>query len=94
MSGRAEVTAVVPWTRATVGSLQGKRNTRLSCSHAFQSSLETGNVDAFVAAYRAHPQHLGTIAANKACERDVRRIVQRAMDSRLARKVGLHCASA
>jgi ATP/maltotriose-dependent transcriptional regulator MalT len=89
MSGRAEVTAVVPWTRATIASMQGKRSAPSLVGRAFLTALETGNVDAFVAAYRAHPQHLGTIAANKACERDVRRIVQRAMDSRLARKVGI-----
>ena len=51
--------------------------------------METGNIDAFVAAYRAHPRHLLTIAADKACEREVRQIVERALDSRLAGKVGL-----
>jgi ATP/maltotriose-dependent transcriptional regulator MalT len=89
MSGRAEVTAVVPWTRATVASMQGRRDAPSLVGGAFLTALDTGNVDAFVAAYRAHPQHLGTIAANKGCERDLRRIVQRAMDSRLARKAGI-----
>jgi DNA-binding NarL/FixJ family response regulator len=89
MSGRSEVTAVVAWTRATVASMNGKRTAPSLVGRAFRTSLEIGNVDAFVAAYRAHPQHLETVVANKTCERDVRRIVQRAMDSRLARKVGL-----
>ncbi len=89
MSGRAEVTAVLSWARATVASIQGKRNARSLASDAFQSSLGTGNVDAFVAAYRAHPQHLVAIAAHKEWERDVRRIMERAMDSRLARRFGI-----
>jgi LuxR family maltose regulon positive regulatory protein len=89
MTGRAEVSAVVPWTRATVASQGGKRNTRALANRAFQSSLEIGNVDAFVSAYRAYPKHLATVAANKVFERDLRRILQRAMDARLARKVGL-----
>jgi LuxR family transcriptional regulator, maltose regulon positive regulatory protein len=89
MTGRVEVCAVVPWTRATVASIEGKRTARALAARAFQSTLEIGNVDAFVAAYRAHPKHLAAVVANRACERDVRRIVQRAMDARLARKVGL-----
>jgi LuxR family maltose regulon positive regulatory protein len=89
LSGRAEVCAVVPWTRATIASLDEKRTARALAGRAFRTSLDIGNVDAFVAAYRAHPKHLAAVATNKAFERDLRRIVQRAMDSRLARKVGL-----
>jgi ATP/maltotriose-dependent transcriptional regulator MalT len=86
---RAEVCAVVPWTRATVASLESKRTARSLTNRAFRTSLDVGNLDAFVAAYRAHPQLLTTIAANKVWERDVRRIVERAMDARLASKVGI-----
>jgi ATP/maltotriose-dependent transcriptional regulator MalT len=89
MSGRTEVTAVVPWARATVASMQAKRNARLLARRAFENSVDGGNIDAFVAAYRAHPPHLAAVAADKSLERDVRRIVLRALDSRLARKVGL-----
>ena len=89
MSGRVEVTAVVAWTRATIASIQGKRTARSLARQAFDASLETGNVDAFVAAYRAHGKHLAAVTAEGVFERDVRRIMQRAMDSRLARKVGL-----
>jgi ATP/maltotriose-dependent transcriptional regulator MalT len=89
MTGRAEVRAVVPWTRATVASIARRRTTRSLVSRAFQESLDIGNVDAFVTAYRAHPEHLRVLASKRDFERDVRRIVQRAMDSRLARKVGL-----
>ncbi len=88
-SERAEVCAVVPWTRAAVASLEGRRTARSVAIRAFETSLAIGNIDAFVAAYRAHPPLLGTIAANKAWERDVRRIVHRAMDARLGRKVGI-----
>jgi DNA-binding CsgD family transcriptional regulator len=88
MTGRAEVTALVPWTRATVASIEGKRTARALAQRALETSLEMGNVDAFVAAYRAHPEHLRAIAT-KGNERDLRRILRGAMDPALGRKVGL-----
>jgi DNA-binding CsgD family transcriptional regulator len=89
MTRRAEVSAVVPWTRATVALLAKKRTMRSLVNQALQTSLEVGNVDAFVAAYRAHPEHLAILAANPAHHRDLRRILKRAFDARLGRKVGL-----
>ena len=89
MTSRAEVSAVVPWTRATVALLAKKRTMRSLVNLALQTSLEVGNVDAFVAAYRAHPEHLVTLAANSDHHRDLRRILKRAVDARLGRKVGL-----
>lgn len=89
MSGRAEVSAVVPWTRATVASLAMKRNARSLTTRAFQNSLASGNVDSFVAAYRAHPGHLATIASTRANHRELRRVLKRAVDAQLGRKVGL-----
>ena len=88
MTSRAEVSAVVPWTRATV-ALLGKKRTMRSRQQGTTDVAEVGNVDAFVAAYRAHPEHLVILAANRAHHRDLRRILKRAVDARLGRKVGL-----
>lgn len=89
MTGRAEVAGLVPWARAIVASVTNKRNAKSLAATAFRCSLATGNIDAFVAAYRGNPGLLKTIAQDKESHRDLRRIVHRAADSALARKVGL-----
>jgi LuxR family maltose regulon positive regulatory protein len=88
MSRRAEVAGVVPWTRCIAATLDGRRNARTLIRRAFGRSIEIGNIDAFVAAYRAAPAILLAITANQGAHKDLRRILRRASDHALAGKVG------
>jgi len=51
--------------------------------------LETGNVDAFVTAYRAYPPLLELLATDPAKQERLKIILERANDHVLAKKVGL-----
>jgi DNA-binding CsgD family transcriptional regulator len=87
-SGRTEVTGLVPWTEAVLELKSGSNATQLVRA-AFERSLETGNVDALVAAYRGCPQLLELLAVDRTTRDRLRRVVLRATDHALAQSVGL-----
>jgi ATP/maltotriose-dependent transcriptional regulator MalT len=90
LSTRAEVSALVPWTRAIL-SLQGReRSATRKVISAFRTSIGSGNIDAFVAAYRGCPKLLAALKEEAELQGQLTRIVVRAHDQSLARRVGLH----
>jgi LuxR family maltose regulon positive regulatory protein len=88
MSQRLEVSALVPWTRAIL-ALNARRGTRGATEEAFATMLATGNVDAFVTAYRACPELLGSLAKDASKHERLKTILHRARDHSIARSVGL-----
>jgi DNA-binding CsgD family transcriptional regulator len=88
MSSRIEVSALVPWTRAVLALENGRSQSR-SAQEAFDRTLETGNVDAFVTAYRARSDILELLVKNRQNHDQLRVILERARDHRLAELVGL-----
>jgi LuxR family maltose regulon positive regulatory protein len=93
MSPRIEVTALVPWSR-TVIAVNSRRSARASAEEAFHTALETGNIDAFVTAYRACPELLQLLAKNDGNHDRLRTICERARDHELAASAGLRLPSA
>jgi ATP/maltotriose-dependent transcriptional regulator MalT len=88
MSRRIEVSALVPWTKAIL-AVNGPRSARDAAEGAFRIALESGNIDAFVAAYRARPELLELLVRDEANHSELRLILERARDHALAESVGL-----
>jgi DNA-binding CsgD family transcriptional regulator len=88
MSPRIEVSALVPWTRAVL-AVNIRRSARLATQEAFRIGVETGNIDAFVTAYRACPELLQLLAKDRGNHDQLKTILERARDHTLAESVGL-----
>jgi LuxR family maltose regulon positive regulatory protein len=93
MSRRIDVSALVPWTKAVL-AVNGRRSARNAAEGAFRVALESGNIDAFVSAYRARPELLELLVREKANHGELRIILERARDHALAQSVGLRLPSA
>jgi LuxR family transcriptional regulator, maltose regulon positive regulatory protein len=93
MSPRIEVCALIPWTQAVL-AINRRRSARTAAEDAFRIALETGNIDAFVTAYRACPELLQLLAKNKSNHDRLKTILERARDHALAQSVGLRLPSA
>jgi ATP/maltotriose-dependent transcriptional regulator MalT len=93
MSGRIEVFGLLPWTEAILAARR-ERSARAATEAAFRIALETGNIDAFVTAYRACPELLQILARNEANHDQLKTILERARDHALAQSVGLRLPSA
>jgi ATP/maltotriose-dependent transcriptional regulator MalT len=88
MSRRVEVSALVPWTRAIL-ILNTRRGARQAAEEAFGHMLATGNIDAFVTAYRACPELLESLVKDVSKHDRLKAILHRARDHSIARSVGL-----
>jgi ATP/maltotriose-dependent transcriptional regulator MalT len=93
MSRRIEVSALVPWTKAVL-AVNGRHSGRTAAEDAFRITLETGNIDAFVTAYRACPELLKLLAKDEENHDQLKTILERARDHVLAESVGLRLPSA
>jgi ATP/maltotriose-dependent transcriptional regulator MalT len=93
MSPRIEVSALVPWTKAVL-AVNGRRSARNAVQEAFRVGLETGNIDAFVTAYRACPILLRFLAKDREKHDQLKTVLERARDHALADSVGLRLPSA
>jgi ATP/maltotriose-dependent transcriptional regulator MalT len=93
MSRRIEVVGLLPWTEAVIAA-RSRRSARTAAEDAFQIALETGNIDAFVTAYRACPELLQILAKNEANHDHLKTILGRARDHALAQSAGLRLPSA
>jgi DNA-binding CsgD family transcriptional regulator/tetratricopeptide (TPR) repeat protein len=87
LSLRIEVRALVPWARAISAVRSGASATPVST--ALEESTSTGNLDAFVAAYRAYPEILRILTESGRWEKQLRRILIEAHDHALGQSVGL-----
>ena len=88
MSPRVEVTALVPWSNAIL-ALRSKRSSRNKIEEAFRCAITSGNVDAFVMAYRGCPDVLRILCRNDEHHPYLRVILERARDHTIAQNVGL-----
>jgi ATP/maltotriose-dependent transcriptional regulator MalT len=93
MSARIEVSALVSWTYAMTSVKTGESAQRV-VQEAFLRALETGNIDAFVTAYRARQDILALLVKDHQNHEPLREIMERAHDYRLAETVGLRVRSA
>ncbi len=93
MSPRIEVRALIPWTRAVL-AVNRRRSALSTAEEAFQIALDTGNIDAFVTAYRACPELLQLLAKDEVNHDQLKTILERARDHDLAQSVGLRLPSA
>jgi len=87
MSSRIEVTGLVPWTTAVLAVQKGT-STR-AVMKAWSRALQTGNIDAFVSAYRACPDVLNPLVADQGRHDQLMTVLSRARDHRLAQARGL-----
>jgi LuxR family maltose regulon positive regulatory protein len=87
---RTEVAGLVPWIAAVSDVRAGSARAQEACLKAFRASVEAGNVDAFVAAYRAVREVLITVSRDESTHRDLRLILSRANDQAVGRSAGLH----
>jgi ATP/maltotriose-dependent transcriptional regulator MalT len=90
LSHRTEVAGVVPWVAVLSRLHAGSPGVEEVALEAFGASIETGNVDAFVAAYRAAREVLILVARDEGTHRDLRLILSRANDAPLGRSADLH----
>ena len=88
MSHRAEVAGLTPWTRVIL-SLHTRETARNMVAAAFRNACATGNIDAFVAAYRAEPEILCLLLQNDANRDALKIILERSRDYLLGEKLGL-----
>ncbi len=93
MSRRIEISALVPWTKALL-ALKSRRSTCEAAQEAFDKALETGNIDAFVTAYRACPDFLRLLARSEDNHGSLKTILDRAADYKLAERYGLRLPAA
>jgi len=91
LSQRIEVSTLVSWTKAVLAS--DKPSSRRTAEAAFQITVETGNIDAFVTAYRAHPRLLDLLTTDRAHRERIGTILSCARDHALAERVGLNLPS-
>lgn len=93
LTGRVEVRGLAPWAHAIVAVRSNSADAHTLIEEAFEASKTTGNLDSFVAAYRACPTLLTHLASDKARSRELKAILARARDGALARVVGLRIPS-
>jgi ATP/maltotriose-dependent transcriptional regulator MalT len=91
MSHRIDVAGLVPWVHAILAL--GTSRELGTVNVAFCNSIEDGNVDAFVTAYRACPQLLELVASDSNQREYLETILERAHDHILAEQVGIHLAA-
>ena len=89
MSPRIEVNALVTWTRAVLRANNDEASKRTAIDNAFATALETGNIDAFVSAYRGCPEVLHVLVAERKNHDQLITFLGRAHDHRIAQTVGL-----
>ena len=89
LSARIEVRALVPWAHTVLCVRSGRRDCSEAIHHAYVASREAGNLDAFVAAYRACPEILKSLCSFEQELPRLRRLLLAATDSALAQSVGL-----
>ncbi len=89
MTVRVEVAALVPWTSAILALSGSRTGRKRAAQRALRLSLASGNVDAFVAAYRARPELLRLLAEDPANVPTLRSVLERARDHSLGQAVGL-----
>jgi LuxR family maltose regulon positive regulatory protein len=92
VSGRTEVAGLAPWIPA-ISTLQGGAKSTETALDAFRSTIRTGNLDAFVASYRACREVLRAVATDKSTHRDLRMILSRANDKEYGSVVGFRIPS-
>lgn len=88
-SRRTEVAGLVPWI-GVVSELEGGIASRRSVLNALARSREAGNLDAFVATYRARREVLHAAAEDESTHRELRQILARANDHEYGGSIGLH----
>ena len=86
---RAEVAALVPWTRAVTALRIGARDTRSIAQQALETATRIGNLDSLVTAYRAFPPVLDSLAGNVENRKILVATLEQSRDHALARRVGL-----
>jgi DNA-binding NarL/FixJ family response regulator len=89
MSPRSEVNALVPWTRAVLHVNNDTTAKHTAVDNAYAIALETGNIDAFVSAYRGCPGLLRVLVAEQKSHDQLITFLGQAHDHRLAQTVGL-----
>ena len=85
---RIEVASSVPWAKAVL-AVQNGRDAQQAADHAFSVAMGSGNIDAFVTAYRGCPKLLDVLARDRRKLESLAEILDRAHDYRLAQRVGL-----
>jgi LuxR family transcriptional regulator, maltose regulon positive regulatory protein len=88
MSPRIEVRGLLPWTRAVL-AVRGRGACKPAATRAFTSALKSGNIDAFVTAYRACPELLEVLSADAERRECLRSFLERSRDHKLAQSIGL-----
>jgi len=89
MTRHVEVSGLTPWTNAVLAATARSRSSKRIAQHAFQVSLESGNIDARVTAYRACPELLRILVQNEANHAPLKAVLERARDDALGQAVGL-----
>jgi LuxR family maltose regulon positive regulatory protein len=92
VSGRTEVAGLVPWI-GSVSNLVSGSDSNNDALDAFRTSRETGNLDAFVASYRACRGALTAVATEKSTHRELRLILSNANDQAFGSSIGMHVPS-
>lgn len=87
LSRRIETAGLTPWTRAVVAS--GCRSAQRAARAAFSVAERTGNIDAFVSAYRAEPRLLEILLRDEGNRETLQGILERANDYGIADQVGI-----
>ncbi len=89
VSGRTEIAGLVPWIDVVSQFVAG-RGSPQAALEAFRIGVQTGNVDAFVASYRACKGVLQNVATDKSTHRELRLVLSRANDQRFGGSIGMH----
>jgi ATP/maltotriose-dependent transcriptional regulator MalT len=92
LSRRIEVTALVPWTRAVL-AVHANGMAHDTVNEAFSIAGQSGNLDAFITAYRACPQLLKLLLSDAHNHEHLKQILERARDHSLARTLGIDLGS-
>ena len=87
-SKRIEVSGLTTWIRVILAS-EASDSADALAKNAFATTLQTGNVDAFVAAYRVCPRILMLVAERADYTESLREILRSAHDHALATTAGL-----
>ncbi len=88
-----EVSALVPWTHAILSLAAGPTTRKRAVQRAFRISVESGNMDACVAAYRASPDLLEVLVEDERSRGPLRQLLSRARDESLGARLGLNFTS-
>jgi ATP/maltotriose-dependent transcriptional regulator MalT len=88
LTERLDVVGLIPWVRAIL-ALRHRRSATSRIEEAWSRLRLTGNVDAFVSAYRGCPELLELVSRDQGRRNELRIILERANDHKLAEAVGL-----